>query len=138
MRRNLLKKVRERRTWPKLAGAVCLAAAVIVSDGYVGLIPAVAYLLTAALLLRGLPNRYAMVAAGISFFAATAFLFGYIKTSEPAWTTLVLPAKIVALAWVSAYLYTVTPPTALVGLFARLSRRLGLVGIRAALRGGTV
>ena len=131
MRRNLLKKVRERRTWPKFAGAGCLAAAVIVSDGYVGLIPSVAYLLIAAVLLRGLPNRYAVAAAGISFFAATAFLFGYIKTSEPAWATLVLPAKIVAIAWVSAYLYTITPPTALVGLFARLSRRLGLIGIRA-------
>jgi len=131
MRRRLLKKVRERRTWPKFAGAGCLAATVIVSDGYVGLIPGVAYLLIAALFLRGLPNRYATAAAGISFFAATAFLFGYVKTGEPVWTAFILPAKIVALAWVSAYLYTITTPTALVALLARLGRPLKAVGVRA-------
>lgn len=126
-----MRKVRERRTWPKFAGAGCLAAAVIASDGYVGLIPSVTYLLIAAVLLRGLPNRYAMAAAGISFFAATAFLFGYLKTSEPVWANLVLPAKIVALAWVSAYLYTVTSPTALVGLLARLGRPMKVARVRA-------
>ncbi|UCE26052.1 MAG: hypothetical protein JSW52_06710 [Candidatus Coatesbacteria bacterium] len=131
MRRRLLREVRGRRTWPKFAGTGCLAAAVILSEGYVGLIPSVTYLLIAAVLLTGLPNRYAMAAAGISFFAATAFFFGYVKTGEPIWSAFILPAKIVALAWVSAYLYTITPPTALVRLLARLGRPMRAVGVRA-------
>jgi energy-coupling factor transporter transmembrane protein EcfT len=131
MRRDLLRNVRERRTWPKFAGAVCLAAAVIIPDGYVGLIPTVIYLFIAAVLLNGLPKRYAMAAVGISFFAAAAFLFGYMKMNELAYSTLVLPAKIVTLAWVSAYLYTITPPPALVGLLARLGRPMKIVRVRA-------
>jgi len=127
----LLRKVRERRTWPKFGGAVCLAAAVIISDGYVGLIPSVTYLFIAAVLLKGLPKRYAVAAAGISFFAATVFLFGYVKTGEPVWTTLLLAAKIVTLAWVSVYLYVITPPTALAGLLARFGRRMKFARVRS-------
>jgi energy-coupling factor transporter transmembrane protein EcfT len=131
MRRTLLIRIRRFRTWPKFAGTVCLAASVIIADGYAGLIWVIAYLLAAAVLLQGLPKRYAVGTAGVSFFAATALFFGYVKTGEPAWVTLLLPLKILALAWVSAYLYTITPPTALVKSLTGLGRPFGVFGIRA-------
>lgn len=130
MRRTLLNKTRASRTWPKFIGAACLIAAVIIADGYAGLVWVIAYLLAAAVLLQGLPKRYAVATAGISFFAAAALFFGYVKTGEPTQVALILPVKILTLAWVSAYFYTITPPTALVNFFARLSRPLRYFGVR--------
>jgi energy-coupling factor transporter transmembrane protein EcfT len=129
MRRTLLNKTRASRTWPKFIGAVCLFAAVIIADGYAGLVWAITYLLAAAVLLQGLPKRYAVGTAAISFFAAAALFFGYVKIGEPTRVTLILPVKILTLAWVSAYFYTITPPTALVNFFARMGRPLRHIGV---------
>jgi energy-coupling factor transporter transmembrane protein EcfT len=131
MRRSLLNTARESRTWPKFIGAVCLIVAVLTVDEYMGMAATVAYLLTAAVFLRGLAKRYLIAAVGVSFFAATALFFGYVKTGVPAWTVLILPLKILTLAWVSAYFYTITSPTTLVTSLARLNRPLEAVGLRA-------
>jgi energy-coupling factor transporter transmembrane protein EcfT len=130
MRRTLLNKIRASRTWPKFIGAVCLFAAVIVAPGYAGLVCVIAYLLTAAVLLPGLPKRYAVGTAGISFFAAAALFFGYVKNGGPTSATLILPVKILTLAWVSAYFYTIIPATELVNFFARLGGPLRYFGVR--------
>lgn len=130
MRLTLLNRTRASRTWPKFVGAVCLFAAVIVADGYIGLVCVIAYLFGAAVLLHSLPKRYAVGTAGISFIAAAALIFRYVKTGELTPPNLILPVKILLLAWVSAYFYTITPPTELVNFFARLGRPLRLFGIR--------
>lgn len=130
MRRTILKKIRASRTWPKFVGAVCLFAAVIVADGYADLVWVITYLLAAASLLQGLPKRYAVGTAGISFFAVAALIFGYVKAGQPTPATLILPVKILSFAWISAYFYTIMPPTELVNFFARLGRPLRLFGVR--------